>query len=456
MRERVINCDKFEFISIIDVIGLKAVNEHASFFIKGHIAAETDEYVLRNSEGQSVNFTVTDHEGVKQIFGGIINNIDIYNENELRILTLDVVSNSTQMDIYPETRTFQDSNITYQTVTSRMAEKQYNHNYLWPSDGERPIGSMTVQYNETDWQYSKRLAGRLGTVVVPDYLLDVPYISIGMPKRPAKQGIDTGSYSIHKDVQSYRDSNAEGISERDSIYYIVKSREIFDLCDPVPFLGKTLFVYAIDTKYEGQQLVHYYTLKEKSGFFTPQTFNENINGVSLGGTVIEIHEDKVRVDVYGDVSQTAYKWFPYATPFTQPDGYGWYFMPEVGDEIRLQFPSAKEHDAYVSSGVHVSHGHRHNPDVKFIRTIYGQVIQFDPMQIMIDDGAGSRLRMHVEEGISLETDKTATISAASDITLVADGKVLLTGHNGVAIQKGDSVLNINDAIDASADHTRVQ
>ena len=456
MRERVINCDKFEFISVIDVKSRKAVNEHASFFIKGHIASETDEYVLRNSEGQRVKFTATDHEGVKQIFGGIINYIDIQKENELRILTVSVTSNSVQMDIHPETRTFQDAGMTYQTVTSRIEEKNSRYCFLWPSAGEQSIGNMSVQYQETDWQYAKRLAGRLGTVVVPDYLLDNPYISIGLPNRRAKPGIDENSYSIKKDVQNYRDNKAGGISERDSIYYVVKSREIFDLCDPIPFLGETLFVYAIDTKFEGEQLVHYYTLKEKNGFFTPMKFNENLIGASLMGRVIEIHEDKVRIQVDGDVAQTTHKWFPYATPFTQPDGYGWYFMPEIGDEIRLQFPSEKEHDAYVSSGVHVSHGHRHNPETKFIRTVYGQKIQFDPMQVLIDDGAGSRIRLHIEEGISLETDKTATISAASDITIMADGKVLMTGHGGVAIQKGDSVLNINDAIDASADHTRVQ
>ena len=457
MRERIITCDKFNFISILEVSARKAVNEHASFYIKGHIAETDDNYVLRSSAGQSVEFTASDREGNKKIFGGIISDVGIHNENDMRTLTVSVSSRSVLMDIDPETRTFQDSNMTYQTVTSRMEEKNKDFNFLWPTHGGRPIGSMTVQYEITDWQYANQLAGRLGTVVVPDYLLDKPYISIGMPKRPAKPGIEAISYSLKKDVRQYRDSKAGGgLSERDAIYYIVKSREIFDLCDPIPFLDLSLYVYAIDTKYEGNELVHYYTLKESSGFHTKRIFNEDLIGASLRGTIREVQQDKVRVNVTGDVAQTEHKWFPYATPFSQPDGYGWYFMPEIGDEIRLQFPSEQEHDAYVSSAVHITHGNRSDPEVKFIRTIYGQVIQFDPEKILIDDGAGSSITMHKDQGISIETDKTVNIDAQADITVAAFGKVMVTGQGGVVMQKGDSVVSIDDAIDISSQHTRVQ
>jgi hypothetical protein len=458
MRERIISCDKFEFISILEVIGRKAVNEHASLSIKGHIAAENDDYVIRNSEGKGATFTAMGAGGSKTLFSGIISGIEIHAENEMRTLAVNAVSRSALMDISPATRTFQDSNMTYKEVTGRIADIHESYNILWPEHGGRQIGGMAVQYNETDWHFAKRLAGRLGTVVVPDYLLDEPYISIGLPKRPAKQGIDAIWYSLKKDMKQYREGMATGgnITERDAICYTVKSREIYDLCDPVPFLGQALYVYAVDTRYEGDELVHYYTLKEKGGFFTQRLVNENLTGVSLRGRVVDIMEDKVRVHVDGDVAQTEHKWFPYATPFTQPDGYGWYFMPEIGDEVRLQFPSEKEVDAYVSSAVHVTHGNRQDPEVKFIRTVYGQIIQFDPERIMIDDGSGSRITMHMAHGITIESDKTVNIDAGSDITVSANGKVTIAGQAGVVMQKGDSVINVDDAIDVSSEHTRVQ
>ncbi|GHU60223.1 hypothetical protein FACS1894171_0810 [Clostridia bacterium] len=455
MRENLIRCDKFDFITILDVTSRKAVNEHSTLHIKGHVAAD-DEYVLR-AAGQNVAFTASGSEGDKLLFNGLISGIDIFTENDVRILSVSVVSNSSQMDIARETRTFQDSNMTYQAVTNHMMEKNQDFNFIWPSDGEKPIGSMTVQYQETDWQYCRRLAGRLGTVVVPDYLLKIPHISIGMLERSAKQGINALSYTAGKDVRQFRDDYAAGgFSECDAVYYVVKSHEIFDLCDPIPFQGLSLYVYAIDTKYEGNELVHFYTLKEANGFYTKQTYNENLIGVSLRGTVKEVREDTVRVEIAGDVEQPEYKWFPYATPFSQPDGYGWYFMPEIGDEIRLQFPSEKEYDAYVSSAVHITHGNRLNPETKFIRTIYGQILQFDPDAILIDDGAGSSITLKKNQGISMETDKAVDIDARSDITVSAAGKVLIAGQGGVVMQKNGSVVSVDDAIDISSEHTRVQ
>jgi len=458
MRETRLTCDKFDFISILEVTGRKAANEHAYICVKGHISADSDDYVIRSSAGQGVTFTASDWEGDKKIFNGIIDDIDIHTENETRILTVTVVSRSTLMDINPETRTFQDSKMTYRMVTSRIEGKNQDFNFLWPTHGDTPIGAMTVQYNITDWQYALQLAGDLGTVVVTDYLLDMPYISIGMTKRSAKPGIDAISYRDRKNLKQFRlNESSGGFSERDAICYIVKSREIFDLCDPIPFSGLSLYVYAIDTCYEGDELVHYYTLKEKSGFYTKKTFNKNLTGASLLGTVKEVTQDMVRIYVKDDVEQTEHKWFPYDTPFSQPDGHGWYFMPEIEDEVRLRFPCEKEVEAHVASAVHITHGNRSDPEVKFIRTIYGQIIQFDPKKILIDDGAGSRVTIHKDQGIRMDTDKTVNVEAGGEIIMSASGKVVLTGEEGgVVMQKGDSVVSVDDAIDLSAEHIRQQ
>jgi len=458
MRETRLTCDKFEFISILEVKGRKAPNEHASLYVKGHIAADNDDYVLRSLVGQGVKFTASDWDGDQLIFNGLIDEIDIHTENEMRILTVNVVSRSVLMDIQPEIRTFQDDNMLHQTVTDRMSEKNPDFNFIWPTHGDVPIGAMKVQYNVNDWNYAQQLASGQNLVVIPDYLLDKPYVAMGKTKRAAKPGINAISYKIKKDLRQYRDNQpAGGFAERDAIYYIVKSREIFDLCDPIPFLGLSLFVYAIDTIYDGDQLVHYYTLKEEDGFHAKKFYNENLIGVSLRGEVIEVAQDVVRVKIFDDVEQTEHKWFPYATPFSQPNGKGWYFMPELDDEIRLQFPSEKEDDPYVSSAVHISHGNRSNPEIKFIRTIYGQVIQFDPEKILIDDGAGSSITLHMAEGITIETDKMLNVDAQGEIVMSAFGQLLLTGEGeGVVIQKGDAVISVNDAIDLSAEHIRIQ
>ena len=131
-------------------------------------------------------------------------------------------------------------------------------------------------------------------------------------------------------------------------------------------------------------------------------------------------------------------------------------MPEIGDEIRLQFPSTQEHDAYISSAAHITHGNRMNPEVKYIRTIYEQVIQFCPDRIVINDGSGSSVVIDKDQGISMTTDKIISLDAQSDIIFSASGKIEISGEKGISLQKGDSAINIDDMIDITSEHTRVQ
>jgi len=439
----------------MEVRACKAVNEHATFYIRGHVREGNDDYILDDIVNQSISFYAFDPmEGRKELFNGIISDIGMHTENDMSILSVTVVSRSALMDVALETRTFQDSGMTYENVTERMGA---DFNFLWPKHGGEHIDSMMVQYKETDWEFAKRLAGRLGTVLVPDYLLDEPHIAIGMTTRPVQAGIDMLSFKKYKSTTDYRlCSHSIDLEERVSIEYKVKSRDIFDLCDGIPFMGQTLYVYAIDTVYEGNELLHYYTLKEKEGFYTRKRINEDLIGASLIGKVIAVQHDHVQVKINNDVEQTNHKWFPYATSFTQPDGFGWYFMPEVGDEVRVEFPGSLEHDAYVSSALHITHGSRMDADVKYIRTINGQVIQFCPERIIFNDGAGSSVILDKEQGISLNTDKIINVEAQSHIILNATGKLEFAGGKGVSVQKGNSVVNIEDMIDISSEHTRVQ
>jgi hypothetical protein len=217
-----------------------------------------------------------------------------------------------------------------------------------------------------------------------------------------------------------------------------------------------MYVYSIESIYEGSELLHYYTLKEESGFHTPQILNKNLIGASLRGKVKEIVQDRVRININNDVLQTKLKWFRYVTPFSQPDGVGWYFMPEIGDEICLRFDSMNEDDAHVASAVHITHGNRMEPEIKSISTIYGQKIQYEPDRIILDDGSGSSFIIERNHGYTVNTDKIINIDAESHIMMAAGSNIAKIGEIGISLQKGESTVNINTMIDISSAHTRVQ
>lgn len=452
-----IKINSFPLTSILELDIAKKVNEHAALQLRAGIAeADAANLTASIQRAESIRVTATSPNGETYIlFAGVPNAFSITTENWASVLSLSAVGHSASSDIKPEIRVFQNRRMTYSQM---FRELTYADGYIVPGNADKAIGALLVQYQETDWQYACRIASRLGTVVVPDCTMDVPLMAIGIPKRGRQQEINQENYVTEKDLHEYcylKKNGVNGISETDVTSYIFKSRLAYALCDSILFNGMHTLVYSIHSKLEGSVIYHTYTLRTADGFRDFEHFNERIVGASIEGLVAEIEEDQVRVDLVYDVSDRRRKWFAYSTPYSSPDGTGWYFMPEKGDQIRLHFPTQKENDAYVISSTHVTHGDRSDPTVKFIRTIRGQAITFHPDSIHITDGKGSDILMD-PNGIEIKTNKGIRMQAGEYINATAQGKINISGKNGVHIKQNDSLIHVDETIDISAGHVRIQ
>jgi len=461
MRENTIKITPFEFINILDLQIEKQVNEHITARIVGTISPDNeDRYVESAASSRNMVIAAQDNNGAEKIlFSGLVNDVSIQYVNELRTLVVSAISYSYLMDIKKITRTYQNRKMTYEAVTDIMAKDNSDFAFLQPQYGSNAIGSMFVQYEETNWQFAKRIASRLNTCIVSDYMLDMPYVSIGMPSRDSESSIYPVEYSIKKDVSEYLDLKAHKVrdmTERNAMYYEVKSREIFELCDMVMFKDRQLYVYSISSRLDGAVILHTYTLKEKEGFCFKEFFNEKIIGASLYGTVRAIENDVVQVNIDNDVRQSKYKWFLYSTVYSSPDGTGWYFMPEEGDTIRLHFPTEHENDSYVISSVHQQHANRSDPDIKHITTKYGKTVVFRPDSIYISNGAGSSIELNDKNGIRVNTSKEINISAAKNINVHGSSKVIVQGDKGVTVLQNGSQIHIDENIDLASGHVRIR
>jgi len=72
---------------------------------------------------------------------------------------------------------------------------------------------------------------RLNTCIVSDYLLDIPYVSIVMPKRSGSTILVAAEYSMKKDLCEYMTLTTNGVSgyqERYAVCFEVESRETYD------------------------------------------------------------------------------------------------------------------------------------------------------------------------------------------------------------------------------------
>jgi hypothetical protein len=395
----------------------------------------------------------------KTLFSGIVKGSYTRRQGKSRILELEAVSYSSRMDADKRTRTFQDEGMAFSALTSAIERGGPGFSFIHAGFGDAPIGPLLVQYEETDWQFVKRVASRLGACVVSGCALDYPCVAIGVPKRGGYAVADTTEYDTSEDLTWHTGASAhggQGIREGWATNYVFESRETYDLCDAVMLNGSLLYVYDASSRLKGSDIVHRYTLREKASFATEETFNRRITGASLGGTVREVGRDAVRVEIDGDIPQTLHKWFPYSTVYSSPDGAGWYFMPEVGDRVRLRFPNKHESEAFVVSSVHQPHRNRSDPDVKHITTKHGKTVTFEPDSIYISNGVGESLELHDSKGISITTGKDIVFTAGGDIRVRGRGKVVVQGDGGVSVTQNGSVIDIGESIELHSDHVRLR
>lgn len=50
------------------------------------------------------------------------------------------------------------------------------------SKNSKKLGQFTLQYQETDWKFLKRLASRFQTGLVPDPIAAKPSLTVGLPE----------------------------------------------------------------------------------------------------------------------------------------------------------------------------------------------------------------------------------------------------------------------------------
>jgi len=292
-------------------------------------------------------------------------------------------------------------------------------------------GELIVQYHETDWEFFKRMASHLNTALVPDCSNESICFYFGIPEKMQLKELDGIECT---------ECFCNGGSE-----YIVKSREVHELCEVVSFGDKNLLIYKIESYFEKEEFVHDYYLCSKGRLKVRRCENKKIMGASIMGTVLSVKDDLVQVNMFceEELSNKNKKWFPYASVYSSPDGTGWYCMPEKGDKVRICFPDFEEDHAFVSSAYHCSQDNslRDDPDKKFLRTIHNKEVRFTPNNILLTNHQGISVELDDDKGISIKSNKSILIESETDIKLKSQEQVRIEANEGVLlIQDGNSIV----------------
>ena len=416
------------------------VNQHARATVSGFVKGE-DHVLLSQLYHKEFTIRLGLEDGSERyLFRGIAEEAEIREEGGVKRLTVKAASHTAKLDIEKNLRVFQDTEKTCQMVTDYIISryKEKIGVIYEPKARETVRQELIVQYRETDWAFLKRLAAKLGLVLVADHHNAYPCFYFGLPDR---DWIDLGD---HLDYEvSYPGHRKEDAG------YEVQYGELLDLCAKVRFLGRRLRIYQKRILLSGGALTCSYTLRREEGFRQEPYENEGLIGCSLTGKVRSVEHDVVRIGMdCEDIRGSNSKAYPYATVYSSPDGTGWYCMPEERDTVRLYFPDADADDAYVASAVHlgVVDDKRRDPEKKSIRTIHDKEVRFTPDQICITNHKGMWILLDDEKGIQIKSKKQIALTATDGISLTSGGPILVEGEDGIILKEKENSLLIRDGI----------
>ncbi|OOM13966.1 phage tail protein [Clostridium saccharobutylicum] len=457
----------YKFTRINEIKIIRELNQHAKLYISGIISDENiDEYVEKANGDERIEISVKDDkDNIIDLFQGVVTNIGIIARENVRCLKVEALSQTFLMDIEKKSRTFQNEDYTYDDVF-KIINSTYNKAQRFDeiTNGAK-IDKLIVQWKETDWELIKRLASHFNGAVVSECQLTNIKYSLGASGDMKTYELNEFNYSIKKGLQEYNIKSANEdyeLIDVDLISYEIITNKILNLYSKVRFRERKLYVYRCEIEMVDGVFSNKYILREKRGMKVRKTYNNKLVGVSLQGRVLDTKKDKVKISLEIDGSPTkkeGIRWFEFATIFSQPNGTGWYCMPEIGDITRLYFPDNVEKHSYLISSMHYQSSDpnkRVDPNRKSIGTKYGKEIVMMPGEVDIIANENLLMRMTDDGGIEINSDKKIILDAKDDIEINGGANIQVKGHSGIKLTQAGASMIIKDDVIINGRKVNVQ
>ena len=320
---------------------------------------------------------------------------------------------------------------------------------------DKAIEKIVLRLNETEWEFTQRMAGNLGAPIFTNIFSEKPVVTLGVPAPQNTVEVDLNQLSQNfadskfQFIKSNPKAKAESlnlINEDFSSVHIGGCLNYLYIGDKVKLNKKEYFVKKVSAHFEDGVFVSSYDLVGKtSAFFLPIFKQKNIAGRVFVAQVMKVEKDKIQafllnVDKEYDSSSTT--WFPFATTYSSADGSGWYVMPEKEDYVRILFPSEDTKDAFAVSSINTAP--LKEPKNKSFKAPGGR-------EILLTDDAIEIIAEHKKTFIKLDKSGNINVVAAKDIVISssdgninfdAKGKIQLIGQKEIIAQSGQSHVKI--------------
>ena len=271
------------------------------------------------------------------LFSGYPEKVEIKEERGYRIADIQAVSGTILLDQKKSNRVFQKKAQTYMGIANTItADTEHSACILPGSDMQ--TGGTLIQYQETDWNFLKRMASQLGLPLVPDISYYYPRFYLGLPEGEKKELGEILSCDMCFDGRYYAVSGKCLVDREDFICYDVVTRTSLSLGDRVTYEGRELLVSRKKTELVRGEVIFTYRLAGSSYTWVPWEDNPDYTGMSFVGAIVGTQGEQVEVAF--DIDQTAAGGNRYG--FAPATGNLMYCMPQKGTKTSLYIGNGDE------------------------------------------------------------------------------------------------------------------
>jgi len=449
-----ISYDKIKVISPWDIQSIyelkitNKLNEHGELQLTALISEASGKSAgLQETITDQIQVIIIDETNTKAIFKGRLKAVDISVTTGVYTLKASALSESSIMDEEKKSRSFQNTSLNYSDIVEKVTQDYSGKSFQLTAD-KVVIDGPIIQYQETDWQFIKRMASLMETVIVADGEVQDQIFSFGYPKGKNKTLSKDIAYKSGKNIKAfYEDAgyNSHLISN-EYTYYEVESHDELNIGDQVTFLEYEMYVGAVTIELIQGLLVYRATLVRKMTLRQNPIYNSNIQGISLEGIILDLQNQSVKLQLNIDQEQdeaTAY-WYPFVPPTTDM----MYLMPQIGTNASLYIPGLKEQNAIITGCVRsngASCEDTSDSNNRFMGTEYGQELKITPGGIYLTAGRDNLiLTFDDETGINISSHKGIVMEAKEEIMIKSGKKVALNAPSQVLMNTPTSFVSMEN------------
>ena len=271
------------------------------------------------------------------LFCGYQEKVEIKEEGRYRIADVQAVSGTILLDQKKCNRVFQKKAQTYMGIANTVTADTGHSACILPGS-DMQTGGTLIQYQETDWNFLKRMASQLGLPLVPDISYYYPRFYLGLPEGEKKELGEILSCDICFDGRYYAVSGRCTVDRKDFICYDVVTGTRLSLGDRVTYEGRELTVSRKKTELVRGEVIFTYRLAGSSYTWVPWEDNLDYTGMSFVGAIVGTQGEQVEVAF--DIDQTAAGGNRYG--FAPATGNLMYCMPQKGTKTSLYIGNGNE------------------------------------------------------------------------------------------------------------------